>query len=247
MLRTIIIDDEQFSIDSILSYIELLPQLNVIATYRNPVEALSCIKSSDQADIIFLDIDMPNLSGIELAKALRDKVGKLVFTTAHSEYAFDAYQVDGDAFLLKPITFAKFSLTVNKLFPPEKEINNISANHFLVKNKDENLRILNVSFEDVVAFEGATNYVKIHLIDGKVITAYLTIGDVLGIVADKPQFQQFHRAFIISTAYIRYIEGGLVKLNNMLQFNVGEKFKPAFDRYISNQLLKTTRKNNSKN
>lgn len=245
MLRTIIVDDEQFSIDSLLSYIELIPRIDVIAIYRDPMDALSSIKISDGADIIFMDVDMPKMSGIELAKGLRDKTNKLIFTTAHSEYAFDAFEVDGNAFLLKPFTFAKFSLTISKLFPPEEtdktKVNMPTSDHFLVKNKDENLRILNIAFEDVVAFEGATNYVKIHT-KYKVITAYLTIGDVMQIISNRPEFRQFHRAFVISTNCISYIEGTLIKLSNNLQFNVGDKYRENFNNYLEIQLLKTNRK-----
>jgi DNA-binding LytR/AlgR family response regulator len=246
MIKTIIIDDEQFSIDALLSYIKLIPHLEVVSIFLDPIEALSVIKNSDAADIIFMDIDMPNLSGIDLAKALRSKTDKLVFTTSHSQYAFDAYEVDGDAFLLKPITFAKFSLTVNRLLQSlenqENKANNGSNEYFLVKNKDENLRILNVSFNDVVAFESSNNYVKIYTRDDKVITAYLTIADVLGIVSVRSEFKQFHRAFIVSTRYINYIDGSLVRLSNNVQFNVGDKYRSIFHEYLDARLLKTNRK-----
>jgi DNA-binding LytR/AlgR family response regulator len=246
MLKCIIVDDEQFSVDSLLSYIELVPRLKVIAIYLDPLEALTSIKAGDDTDIIFMDIDMPNLSGIELAYGLRSRTNKLVFTTAHSEYAFDAYEVNGDAFLLKPITFAKFMLTIDRLFPdPDPNTTDVRRSlndHFLVKNTDEGLRILNVAYEDVIAFEGANNYVKIHTNDGRIITAYLTIADILNIVSERNEFKQFHRAFIVSTKHISYIEGTLVKLSNTIQFNVGDKFRSIFNTFIDEQMFKTTRK-----
>src|ERR1700744_3045824 len=119
MLNCIIIDDEQFSVDSILKYIELLPKLNIVAIYNNPVDALESVSIENDIDLIFMDIDMPFLSGIELAKALRSKTKRLIFTTAHSKYAFDAYEVEADAYLLKPFSFGKFSTTINRFFPNE--------------------------------------------------------------------------------------------------------------------------------
>jgi DNA-binding LytR/AlgR family response regulator len=245
MLKCIIIDDEQFSIDAILKYINLHSRLEVVDVFLNPLDALNKVSLADDIDIIFMDIDMPNLTGIELARALRPKTAKLIFTTSHSQYAFDAYEVDGDAFLLKPYTFAKFSTTINRLFPLEgRPIVSASpvSEHFLVKNKEENLRIINIAFDDVIAFESSNNYVKIHTIDGRQITAYLTIKEVLDIVRCRKEFLQFHRAFIISTKHINYIEGNSIKLTNKVAFNIGERFKSTFNSFLSNQLLKTNRK-----
>ena len=122
MLNCIIIDDEQFSVDAILKYIELLPKLNVAAIFKNPLEALESVTLENNIDLIFMDIDMPFLSGIELAKAVRHKTKKLICITSHSKYAFEASEVEGDAYLLKPFTFGKFSMTINRLFPNEKPV-----------------------------------------------------------------------------------------------------------------------------
>jgi DNA-binding LytR/AlgR family response regulator len=246
MLKCIIIDDEQHAIDSLLRHIKLIPSLETVSVYMDPLEALRKISGNSRIDIIFMDIDMPNLSGIELAKELRSKTDKLIFTTAYSKYAFDAYEVNGDAFLLKPFSFAKFSTTIYRLYRHNVQDNvsgkQLLGDHFLVKNKDENLRIINIAFEDVVAFESTHNYVKIYIKDNRQITAYLSIQDVLDIVSYRKEFQQFHRAFIVSTRHISYIEGCVIQLSNNLQFNVGTKFKDVFNQYLTQRLLKTGRK-----
>lgn len=246
MLRCLIIDDEQFSIDALLKYFAMLPRLELAGIFQDPVEAMNKITAmDDDVDIIFMDIDMPNLSGIELAGILRSKTKKLIFTTSHSQYAYDAYEVNGDAFLLKPFSFVKFSSTINRLFPlPDAPVatRQFDDDYFLVKNKDENLRIINIAFNDVIAFESSNNYVKIYLADDKVITAYLTLKDINDIVAERKEFQQFHRAFIVSTRHISYIEGSKIKLTNKLHFNVGDRYKDIFNNYLSDQLLKTGRK-----
>lgn len=245
MLNCIIIDDEQFSVDAILKYIELLPKLYVAAIYNNPLKALEDVTQESNIDLIFMDIDMPFLSGIELAKALRPKTQKLIFTTSHSKYAFDAYEVEGDAYLLKPFSFGKFSLAINRLFPNETVARMPEISHeddyFLVKNKEEDLRIVKVGYKEVIAFESSHNYLKIHLANNKILTVYLTIKDILELLGPRDEFKQFHRAFVISTDCINYIEGNTIKMNNNLSFTVGESYRENFTSYLSGKLLKTSR------
>ena len=250
MLNCVIIDDEQFSIEAIKKYIALVPRLNIVDVYTDPQSALELVSAEHKIDMLFMDIDMPNISGIELARALRSKTNKLIFITAHSKYAFDAFEVEGDAFLLKPFTFVKFTTTINRLFPNESagkqaEINrepNKEDNYFLVKNKDEDLRIVKVMYQDVIAFESSHNYIKIHLTSNKILTAYLTIKDVVELLGAREDFYQFHRAFIISTDWINYIDGNTIKMTNSLTFTVGESYRDHFITFLSRKLFKTSRK-----
>lgn len=250
MLNCVIIDDEQFSVEAIKKYIDMLPKLNIVGIYTDTQLALERVSSDNNIDMLFMDIDMPFMSGLELARVLRSKTQKLIFTTAHSKYAFDAYEAEGDAYLLKPFTFGKFSTTINRLFPNEtaekqSEINqgvNQEDNYFLVKNKEEDLRIVKVLYTDVIAFESARNYIKIYLVSNKILIAYLTIKDILELLGSREGFKQFHRAFIISTDCIHYIEGNTIKMNNNLSFTVGESYKENFTSYLHNKLLRTSRK-----
>jgi len=250
MLNCVIVDDEQFSIDAIKKYIDLVPRMNILAIYTDPRTALEQVSVIDNIDILFMDINMPNISGLELAKALRATTHKLIFTTAHSKYAFEAFEAQADAYFLKPYTFAQFSTTINRLFPADMAVKstahsgelNQEDNYFLVKNKEEDLRIVKVPYKDVIAFESAHNYIKIHLTNNKVLTAYLTIKDILELLGSRETFKQFHRAFIISTDRINYIDGNTIKMDNNLTFTVGEYYRDNFISYLSNKLFKTSRK-----
>jgi DNA-binding LytR/AlgR family response regulator len=245
MLNCIIIDDEQFAVDALLKYIDLLPYLKVTGIFTDPLQALQMVSSAKDTDLIFMDIDMPSLSGIELAGVLRAKTNKLVFTTAHSKYAFDAYQVAGDAFLLKPFTFANFSTTINRLFPEKSNQNTAPASgndYFLVKSKEDDLAIVKIKYQDVIAFESAQNYIRIHLIGDKVLTAYLTLKDVLQLTGSRPEFKQFHRAFVISTDNVTQLKGNVIQLSNHLQIPVGDTFKESFSAYLEEKLFVTSRK-----
>lgn len=240
MLNCIVIDDEQFSVEAILKYIELIPNLNVAGVYTDPVQALSAVSASQDIDLLFMDVDMPSLSGLELAKALRSKTQKLIFTTAHSKYAFEAYEADGDAFLLKPYTFGRFSMTINRLFPVKSDQYG-NSDYFLVKSKEDDLAIVRVKFDEVIGFESAQNYVKIYLSNNTVLTAYLTLKDVAQLVRSRPEFVQFHRAFIISIRQIGHIRGNTVQMNNGISFNVGDSYKENFGAFLENKLLVTSR------
>lgn len=245
MLNCIIVDDEQFAVDALLKYIDLLPNLKVTGIFTDPLQALQMVSSAKDIDLLFMDIDMPSLSGIELAGVLRAKTNKLIFTTAHSKYAFDAYQVAGDAFLLKPFTFANFSTTINRLFPEKSNQNTAPANgndYFLVKSKEDDLAIVKIKYQDVIAFESAQNYIRIHLTGDKVLTAYLTLKDVLQLTGSRPEFKQFHRAFVISTDNVTQLKGNVIQLSNHLQIPVGDTFKESFSAYLEEKLLVTSRK-----
>ncbi len=240
MLNCVVIDDEQFSVEAILKYIDLIPNLNVAGVYTDPVRALSAVSSAQDVDLLFMDVDMPSLSGLELAKALRSKTQKLIFTTSHSKYAFEAYEADGDAFLLKPYTFGRFSMTINRLFPEKNEPYG-NNDYFLVKSKEDDLAIVKVKFDEVICFESAQNYIKIYLTNNTVLTAYLTLKDVAQLVRSQPEFVQFHRAFMISIRQIVNIKGNTVQMSNGMNFNVGDSYKENFWAFLENKLLVTSR------
>lgn len=121
MIKCIAIDDQQNSISGLEKYIADAPNMELLASYTDPMAALNELKKIDQVDVIFMDIQMPHISGIELSKAIRSKTRKLIFTTSHEEYAFEAFEAEADAYLLKPYGYAKFALTVNRMFEDETE------------------------------------------------------------------------------------------------------------------------------
>ncbi|WP_179413061.1 LytR/AlgR family response regulator transcription factor [Mucilaginibacter sp. E4BP6] len=247
MVNCIVIDDEQFSVDVIITYIELTKRIKVKEVFLDPKQAIEKIEVFKNIDVLFMDINMPDVSGIELAKTLRPLVKKLVFTTSHTQYAFEAYQVEGDAYLLKPFTFGDFMAMLNRLFPPESsESSEVQhkfngKDYFLVKNKDEDLRIEHVLFAEVVAFESLNNYIKIYLANNRTITSYLTIQDILELLGSRGEFKQFHRSYVIAVDHISYIASGVIKMSNNLTFPVGDRFKSEFHNYVTNNLAKTSR------
>ncbi|WP_345234070.1 LytTR family DNA-binding domain-containing protein [Olivibacter ginsenosidimutans] len=240
----IIIDDEPDAVEILTDYIQQMPELKLTNSYVDPVVAMAEINQSSGVDFIFMDIDMPRISGIDLSKSIRDKCNRLVFTTAHTKYAFEAFEVEADAYLLKPFTFAKFALTVNKLIkvviaPTAKQA---AQKHFYVKTTEERNRFVRVYIPDIIAVESVKNYIKIYTTTDEIVT-YLTLKEIKEKLNETANFIQVHRSFIISTDHIEKIEGSLVKLPKEMLIPIGTFFKDAFFEYLNKHTIKTGRMN----
>jgi len=244
MIRCIAIDDQLSSLQGLEKYILDTPNMRLVNSYTDPALALKELSRAEPVDLMFMDINMPQISGLELAQALRGKSRKLIFTTAHKEYAFEAYEADGDAYLQKPYSYAKFLVTINRLFGDNLENveNNLAqSDSFLVKNKEEDHRAIMVKYADIIAFESFHNYVKIHT-DKKIIIAYLSLKDVREQLNISKQFIQLHRAYIISIPHIQHIEGQRITLVNQLSFNVGDIYTNEFKDFYNERVIISSRK-----
>jgi len=246
MYRCIIIDDEPQAIEGLKKYIESTPNLMIVASYTDPYTALTELDKIDNIDLVLLDIDMPALTGIELSKSIKNKVRHIVFTTGHTKYGYEAYQVEASAYLLKPYTLGEFMITINKLFPHSNTLKTeVERSVFLVKNKDDDNRIVTVRFDEVIAVESKLNYITIYTRD-KNVTTYLSLTEMFDILSQKEGFLQFHRSFIISYFHIQYIEGNLIKMNNGLKITVREYYKKKFSAFINKNIIRTKSKTTGK-
>lgn len=242
-LKCIIIDDEQHAIDGLKSYMDTLPNLELVESYTDSLLALKEISLGENVDLIFMDVDMPRVSGIELSKAIRHKTSKLIFTTAHSEYAFEAFEINANAFLLKPYTLARFVETINRFFTPQppavapvKE----EEDYFFVRNKNEGNNLIKIRHADIVAVESLQNYIRIYTQTESIVT-YMTISEIKLILTDLPNFIQAHRSFIISKNHIEKVDGNTLKMSNTLTINIGNSFKDSVQSYIADRTIKTNR------
>jgi len=244
MYKCIIIDDEPHAIEGLKKYIESVSELILFKSYTDPLLALKDFDRIEPVDIIFLDIDMPKINGIELSKEIKNKTKKLVFTTAHTKYAYEAFEANADAFLLKPYSLGKFIITINKLFP-EKAIDEkvgentvIKKDFFFVKSKEDDLKILKIRYADIVAVESKQNYVMIYTATKKVLT-YMSLTEIAKILNTMPGFMQLHRSFIISQDQIETIDGNFVKMVNGIRITVGDNYRKEFNAFVADKLIKT--------
>lgn len=244
MYRCIIIDDEPQAIEGLKEYISSVAELSIVGTYTDPLLALKEIVRDEPVDLIFLDVDMPKINGIELAREIRSKANKLVFTTAHTKYAYEAFEANADAYLLKPYSLGKFIITINKLFgvklasTDEMVHKPVQKDFFFVKSREDDLKILKILYADIVAVESKQNYIMIYTLSKKILT-YMSLTEIGKILNTKPGFMQLHRSFIISLDQIETIDGSLVKMTNGIRIAVGDTYRKEFNGFVADRLIKT--------
>ena len=241
ILKCIVIDDDAEAIKDISEYISNIPNLDLVRSFTKPVEALRYIKDTEGLDLVFIDVDMPLISGIELSLLIRENTKKLVFTTSHAKYALDAFDVSADGFLLKPFNFAKFLRTVNKLFPPEKMAGTKDNDYLFIKSKEEYLKLIKVKYTDIVAIESMLNYVRIHTVKDKLIT-HITLKEFRETLKDRDEFVQLHRSFIISKNHIFSIDGNTLTMTTGAKFTIGESYRDILISFLSDKVLKPIKK-----
>ncbi|MDB5285475.1 MAG: Two component transcriptional regulator, LytTR family [Mucilaginibacter sp.] len=242
--KCIIIDDDRFAIEWLEKYISFVPNLRLVKSYTDPMEALIDLSNGEMIDLILLDIEMPVVSGIELSREIRGRTKKLVFSTAYKEYGYQAFEVNADAYLLKPYTLSKFAGTIEKLFSKENENKSTIKNSddfFFVKDKYEDLRLVKIKFQEIIAAESKQNYVLIHTLSKKVLT-YMSLTEISKILNEKKNFVQFQRSFIIGKDHIESIDGNTIKMVNELRISVGDYYRKDFTSFLSEKLIKAGRK-----
>lgn len=243
MYNCIIIDDEEHAIEGLKKYIEAVPELNLVKSFMDPVHALNEMKGVEEVDLVLLDIDMPGVNGIDLAKIIRHKTQKLVFTTGHSQYAYEAFEVEADAYLLKPYNLAKFLATIMKLFPSEMNTHSTVSStteetYFYAKNREDNLKLTKVNYADICSVESQQNYVKIHLEQGFVVT-YMSLTEMGKMLIKRPNFLQVQRSFIVNMDQVVTIDGNLLKLKSGSTITVGgDKYRGHFLKYVEDKLIR---------
>ena len=198
MINCLIVDDEQHSIDVLKHYIEQCDLLELTATTTNAIEALNIVNTG-KIDLLFQDIHMPEISGLEVVKAIGDKCC-VILTTAYKDYALDGYELGVIDYLLKPIAYPRFMLAVQKA---AEKINQSSISNkaksepvFMYVKTGQKNNVIKINFDDIDYIEGLKNYVAIFH-SGEKTVAYLSMKDLEATLpADK--FFRVHKSFIIS-------------------------------------------------
>jgi len=238
--RCVIIDDEPHAIEGLKSYIIKIPELEIIATYTDPIYALQEIAKGDKIDLLLLDIDMPEISGIELARLIREKTNKLLITTAHTHYGYEAFEIQADGYLLKPFSFAKFLTAIHKLFPPpvqESDTARLSDEHsfFFIKSKDDHLKLVKIRYDDMIMVEDKLDYVIVYTVYRSILTD-ISLTEISNRASKEKGFEQFHKNFILNSKHIEYIDRNTITLNNGRRITVGEHYQKDFNAFITRNL-----------
>ncbi len=239
MIKCLVIDDEQHAIDILMHYIKQTPFLELIATTLNPIEGLQIV-ASKQIDLVFLDIQMPEISGIDFIKAINGKC-KVILTTAYTEFAIEGFNLEVIDYLLKPISMPRFLVATQKalkiLNPQnyEQDLPDIQDDYMFVKTESKG-KMLKINLVDIDYIEGMKNYVAIYR-NGQKILVYTNMKDMEERLPQK-QFMRVHKSFIICIPKITGIEGNLIVLKNvMAEILLGESYKSAFMAIIKSKLV----------
>lgn len=240
MINCIIVDDEQHAIDILVHYVKQTPHLNLVATSTNPLEALQIV-STQKVDLIFLDIQMPELSGMDLIKAINGK-SKVILTTAYSEFALESYELDVVDYLLKPIRLPRFLQAVQKAVKELEE--HLEESHTVTEDEDDYIfvkteskgKLLKINLDEIDYIEGMKNYVAIYC-GGKKTLVYTSMKDLEERLSKK-QFIRVHKSFIIPMAKITGIEGNLLRLKNVAaEILIGDSYKADLMEIIRNKMI----------
>ncbi|RED45533.1 LytTR family two component transcriptional regulator [Winogradskyella eximia] len=201
-ITCIIVDDEAIAREIIASHVAQIETIEVIAQCKNAIEAFNFI-SNNKVDLIFLDINMPEISGISFAKAINKDI-KIIFTTAYRDYAVEGFDLQAVDYLLKPIAFERLLQAINRFFEVasttiDTTLTTTESNDFIFVRSDR--RMLKVDFNAIIYVESYSDYIKIHLQD-ETITTRETITSIEAKLP-KTQFLRIHRSYIVCIAKIQ--------------------------------------------
>ena len=239
MMSCIIVDDEQHAIDVLEHYVKQTPHLHLVASFTNPIEALQLL-GEQKIDLVFLDIQMPELSGIDLIKAIQGK-SKVILTTAYSEFALEGYELYVVDYLLKPIRLPRFLTAVQKAvqqvnFVKETSLKETPEDDYIFVKTESKGKLLKINLADIDFIESMKNYVAIH--HGGQKTLVYTSMKELEERLPKKQFIRVHKSFIIPISRITGIEGNLVRLKNTTaEILIGENYKAELMEIIRGKMI----------
>ncbi len=224
-LRCIAIDDEPFALKMLEDYCCRVPFLELLKAFNNPFEALAYL-NHNKPDLIFMDIHMPGISGIQLAKKTENKP-LIIFTTAHSKYAVDSYELNAIDYLLKPFDFERFFKAVSKA-KEQKELREIKksgppdAESIVIKVEYKNVKIL---LNDILYIEALDNYVRINTSE----KSYLSLQNLKAIscILPKNNFLRIHKSYIVSLSKISYFTREQITIGD-ISIPVGRTYADSF-------------------
>ena len=238
MIRTISIDDEPLALKLISRYVEKTQFLELVSSFENPLDAMEFL-NNNPVDLIFLDIQMPDLTGIEFTRILENKP-KIIFTTAYEKYALEGFKLDAVDYLLKPFSYEEFlkaAKKAEKLIGLEKSVQQevIEANNEFLFLKSE-YKIRRINFNEILYIEGLKDYVKVYLQNNpKPILSINTLKSLETKLPDM-KFMRVHRSFIVNLEKIDTIDRSRIVFEKVY-IPISEQYKNKFQQYLDKNFL----------
>ena len=243
-MNVVIVDDEPLAIDVLETYIDQVPQLNIVAKCTNALEANEIIRKED-VDLLFLDIQMPQITGIDFLKSLNNPP-MVIFTTAYSNYALEGFELNALDYLLKPISLDRFMKAVNKAMEQYDLMNRdegnssgesqASGDDFFFVKADK--KLVKVRYSEILYIEGLKDYVIIRLKEGRVITLQ-TMKSLEEKLPDN-KFRRIHRSYIVALDKINALVGNMVEVTEKGQTKtlpVGKNYREELLHLVNTKRL----------
>lgn len=237
MIKTIAIDDEPLALQRLISYIEKTPFLELSDSFESALTALEFIEK-EKVDLIFLDIQMPDLSGTEFVRTLKN-APKIIFTTAYEKYAIEGFKLDAIDYLLKPYGYDEFLIAARKAkkyiqLENSSENNTDTNNEFLFVKSDYKTK--KIIFSDILYIEGLKDYIKVYLVNE--VNPLLSINSLKSLEQKLPsnKFMRVHRSFIVNLDRIEIIERSRIVFGKVY-IPVSDQYKDKFQDYLDRNLV----------
>lgn len=239
MITCIVVDDEQAAIDILKHYISQTPYLELIGSFTNPLQALAAI-NEQKPNLVFSDIQMPGISGLDLIKALNGQC-RAILCTAYSEFAAEGFDLEVIDYLMKPVPFPRFlkaaqrAMQVIENKPQAGDVLPLEDDYLFVKTESKG-KLLKINLVDIDYIEGMKNYVAIHHAGHKTL-ALLNMKDLEGRLP-APHFMRVQKSFIIPLRKIAGLEGNLIRIKNVnAEILLGESYRQAFLERVNDKLM----------
>lgn len=234
-IRCIAIDDEPMALEKLKSYIQKIPYMELVAACDSPADAIQ-IMSDTAVDAVFVDINMPDMNGLDFVKVLPE-MPLVVFTTAYSEYAVESYRVRAVDYLLKPYTFEEFQRAADYvqqqwLAKQKAPVAPADSDNVFLK---VDYRYIRVSLKDIVFIEGMNEYLKIHLVSGDPYLVHTSFKQINNHLPEN--FLQVHRSYVVNVNHICEVERSVILLKGGKRISVSDSNKDMFMAYLKNRSL----------
>lgn len=238
MIKCLCIDDEPLALQQLAAYIKKIPYFELVGECQSALDAKN-IMENDMIDAIFIDINMPDLNGMDFVRSLAAPP-IVVFTTAYSEYAVEGYKVDAADYLLKPFGFDDFKRAAMKV---KKQYDLQNSQPAMVSSPDEDdalflktdYKVVRVHVSDITYVEGMSEYLKIHLINRKPLVVLLSMKKIEERLPN--YFMRIHRSYIINLKCIQEVNKNRVILDADTNLPIGDLYREAFNEYLNSKFL----------
>ena len=235
ILNCSIIDDEPLAANQLVSYVKKTPTLNLVGTYNSAISAIKDLREKP-VDLLVLDIQMPELSGLEFAKLMPPDT-KIIFTTGFDQYAVEGYNVNALDFLLKPIAYDRFLESVNKgmdYFSSVKMQKRAHADQFIFVKSD--YKLVQISLNDILYVEGFKDYVKIFLDGNQKPVMSLINMKRIDEYLPHPEFMRIHRSYIVHMSKIKLVDRARIVFGDEY-IPISESYKEEVQKYLDERTL----------